>query len=520
MVSQGDIQLLIWVFGATVLFTLILSLFPFLSDYIRKWRMLSPIHYFARPLPLLGNALDLEMDGAAFFQQLILYSEQFRDKPLVKLWIGTVPFLILYNAEVVEDVLSSSKYIEKAYPYKFLEPWLGTGLLTSTGEKWRSQRKMLTPTFHFKILSEFLDVMNEQSNVLVAKLEQHLDKGKFNCFLDMTLCALDIISETAMGKKIYAQSNSDSEYIQAIYKMSTIIHKRMKHPWLWPDFLYFRLKSGKEHNRNLNILHMFTEKVIKERASELEQLTSTDSFTDGNSDSRRPKERKAFLDMLLTTTDEEGKKLSLKEIQEEVDTFMFAGHDTTAASMNWALFLLGSHPEVQLKVHNELDEVFGESDRRATMDDLKKLQYLDAVIKETLRLFPSVPIIGRAAREDCTIGGFEVPNGTIIVIVPYALHRDPKCFTDPEEFRPERFLPENYRERNPFAYIPFSAGLRNCIGQRFAKMEELVVLSTLLRHFWVEAKQTREELILVGELILRPENGIWIELKKRADYVS
>ncbi|PIO29430.1 hypothetical protein AB205_0088560 [Aquarana catesbeiana] len=174
--------------------------------------------------------------------------------------------------------------------------------------------------------------------------------------------------------------------------------------------------------------------------------------------------------MLLKATDDAGNTLSHKDIREEVDTFMFEGHDTTAAALNWSLFLLGSHPEIQAKVHKELDETFG---------------------------------------------GFHVPKGVNVVIVPFALHRDPEYFPEPEEFRPERFLPENSSGRNPYAYIPFSAGLRNCIGQRFALMEEKVVLSTILRNFSVKASQKKDELCLVGELILRPQDGMWIELEHR-----
>ncbi|XP_029442805.1 cytochrome P450 4V2 [Rhinatrema bivittatum] len=517
MIVDGNIQLLIWVAGATLLLTLFLSVFSFLTDYIRKWNMMRPIPSPETHLPLMGHAWTLKADSGEFFQQMIEYTERLRSEPMLQLWIGPLPCVVIYHAETVEEILNSSKHMDKAFVYKFLHPWLGTGLLTSTGEKWRSRRKMITPTFHFTILSEFLEVMNEQSSVLVAKLEQHLDKGAFNCFMDVTLCALDIISETAMGKKIYAQSNSDSEYVRAIYKMSEIIHRRQKMPWLWGDFLYSKFKSGKEHDRNLNILHTFTEKVVKERAREMQNLENSANIADSKPDSKTSKKRKAFLDMLLSATDDEGKKLNHKEIQEEVDTFMFEGHDTTAAAMNWVLFLLGSHPEVQTKVHEELDEVFGKSDRPATMDDLKRLPYLDAVIKETLRIFPSVPFFGRAIHEDCSIGGFKVPKGVNVIIVPYALHRDPKYFMDPEEFRPERFLSENSSGRNPFAYIPFSAGPRNCIGQRFAKMEEQVVLSAILRHFWVEAKQNREEIQISVDLILRPENGIWIELTNRAD---
>ncbi|KAL6467406.1 hypothetical protein MHYP_G00252100 [Metynnis hypsauchen] len=203
------------------------------------------------------------------------------------------------------------------------------------------------------------------------------------------------------------------------------------------------------------------------------------------------------------------------DIQEEVDTFMFEGHDTTAAAMNWAVHLLGSHPDVQRKVHQELFEVFGESERPINTEDLKRLRYLECVIKEALRLFPSVPFFARSICEDTRIGGYKVPKGTNAIIMPYALHRDPRYFPDPEEFRPERFLPENSAGRHPYSYIPFSAGLRNCIGQRFALMEEKVILASILRYFDIEACQKREELRPVGELVLRPEQGIWITLQRR-----
>nr|ARO89871.1 cytochrome P450 Cyp4v2 [Andrias davidianus] len=521
MILDWNVQSLCWVTVATLFALLAFSgITPWLSDYIRKWRIMSPIPGFSPTYPLLGNALQIKPKSRDFFLQIIEFTETFRKESAIKLWIGPIPFLILFHADTVEAVLSNSKHIDKSFAYRFLHPWLGTGLLTSTGGKWRSRRKMLTPTFHFAILAEFLEVMNEQSTILVNKLETHVDKETFNCFMDVTLCALDIISETAMGKKIHAQSNSDSDYIHAIYRMSDLIHRRQRLPWLWPDFVYSRLKEGKEHDGHLKILHGFTDRVIEERAHEMKNANNRMGNSDDNLDSQAPKKRLAFLDMLLNVTDEEGKKLSSMDIREEVDTFMFEGHDTTAAALNWALHLMGSHPEAQCKAQKELDDVFGDSDRPVTMDDLKKLKYLEAVIKESLRLFPSVPFFARTICEDCRIGGYEIPKGVDAVIIPYALHRDPASFQDPEEFQPERFFSENSSGRSPYAYIPFSAGLRNCIGQRFALMEEKVVLSTILRHFWVETNQTREELCLQGELILRPKDGIWIQLKKRADYVS
>ncbi|XP_028599962.2 cytochrome P450 4V2-like [Podarcis muralis] len=487
-----------------------------LLDHYWKYKELKPIPGISPWYPLLGNALLFERGGEAFFKQLIDYTALLWNTPLLQLWVGPLPFIILYHPETVEVVLSSSKHITKSDPYKFLHPWLGTGLLTSTGGKWRSRRKMLTPTFHFTILEDFLEVMNEQANILVQKLETHVDKEPFNCFFYITLCALDVICETAMGKNIGAQHNKDSEYVRAVYRMSDLIHRRQKSPWLWPNLLYLMFQEGREHYRSLKILHTFTDNVIAEKARELKNQERHKSNAVSNGDQSKRKVRRAFLDMLLNATDDDGKKLNYLDIREEVDTFMFEGHDTTAAAMNWCIYLLGCDPEVQRKVHCELDEIFGDSDRYVTMDDLKQLRYLDCVIKEALRLFPSVPFFARTLSEECYIRGFKAPKGVDVIIVPYALHRDPDVFPDPEEFRPERFFPENTAGRHPYAYVPFSAGPRNCIGQRFAQMEEKAILATILRRFCVKSTQQRDQLCPVGELILRPNKGIWIQLKRRS----
>ncbi|KAK2918782.1 cytochrome P450 4V8 [Channa argus] len=488
--------------------------YKLLADYLHKWLEMKPIPELGQTYPFIGNALEFKTNAGDFFRQIQDYTREFNNVPLFKLWVGPVPFVVLFHAETVETVLTNPVHMDKAYAYKFLHSWLGTGLLTSTGLKWRQRRKMLTPTFHFSILTDFLEVMNEQADILVEKLEKQAGKGPFNCFSDITLCALDIICETAMGRKIYAQSNSDSEYVKCVYRMSDIVSRRQRTPWFWPDFVYNYFGDGREHDRTLKILHSFTESVISERA---ENISCNDSDSDSDQGTRK---RRAFLDMLLKTTDEEGNRMSNQDIQEEVDTFMFRGHDTTAASMNWALHLLGSHPEAHSKVQQELQEVFGTSDRPSNTEDLKKLKYLDCVIKEALRLFPSVPFFARSLGEDCHINGYKVPKGANAIIITYALHRDPRYFPEPEEFRPERFLPENSVGRPPYAYIPFSAGLRNCIGQRFALMEEKVILSSILRNFNVEACQQREELRPVGELILRPEKGIWIKLEKKMPQTS
>ncbi|XP_023612937.1 cytochrome P450 4V2-like isoform X3 [Myotis lucifugus] len=336
--------------------TLILSFLRMMASYAHNWLQMRPIPSISGAYPFLGHALIPKRGGKEFFQQVIYYTEQNRHVPMVKAWLGTVPVIAMYKAETIEVILTSSEQIDKSHLYRFVEPWLGLGLLTSTGNKWRSRRKMLTSTFHFTILEDFLDVMNEQANILVNKLEKHVDGEKFNCFFYITLCALDIICETAMGKSIDAQTNDDSEYVRAVYRMTDLLHQRMKTIWFWHDVLYLLFKEGWDHRRNLKILHNFTTNVINERANEIKRYEERKSDDKGMNLSKR--KHKAFLDLLLNVMDDEGNKLSLEAIREEVDTFMFEGHDTTAAGINWALYLLGCYPEVQKTLDNELDEVF------------------------------------------------------------------------------------------------------------------------------------------------------------------
>ncbi|XP_061191272.1 cytochrome P450 4V2-like isoform X2 [Saccostrea echinata] len=470
-------------------------------------------------LPILGNAHQLKHTSREFFDQLTQFTADYANYGIFRLLLGTKLTVALYKPEYVEVILQSSKHLDKADEYRFLHPWLGTGLLTSTGSKWKSRRRMLTPTFHFKILNDFVGVFHDQATIMVKKLSEVADGREFNIFNYITLCALDIICETAMGRTVDAQSNSESDYVKSVYKMTELVLQRQRTPWYWPDFLYNTIGYGKEHDRCLQILHGFTKKVIKEKMESqteesrhsMEEMLSQHSEEDMY---RSKGQRLAFLDMLLCKT-EDGSQLSMEDIREEVDTFMFEGHDTTAAAMNWAVHLIGADPQVQAKVHEEMDQVFGDSDRPATMNDLKEMRYLECCIKEALRLFPSVPFFGRKLTEDCQFDEYKIPKGTTVIITPPGLHRDTRYFPDPEKFDPDRFSPENSLKRHPYSYVPFSAGPRNCIGQKFALLEEKVMLSNIFRKFSVTSKQTREELLPIGDLIMRPEHGIFVEIRPR-----
>ncbi|KAJ9590496.1 hypothetical protein L9F63_016447, partial [Diploptera punctata] len=377
-------------------------------------------------------------------------------------------------------ILGNVEHTNKMSMYRYLQPWLGTGLLTSKGSKWHSHRKMLTPAFHFKILENFVQVFAKKSEKLVEKLQKNVGSESFDVHPYITTCALDIICETAMGVEINSQDQENqSDYVEAVSKVTLGVMTRILSPWLYPDFVYNSLPCGKRFNKYVNILHSFSHKVIRQRKEYYAELKSGRKVAE---DLHSGKKKLTFLDLLLEAS-ENGENLTDEEIREEVDTFMFEGHDTITAAISWSLHLLATHPDVQEKAYQEIEAIFKNSDRAPSMKDLGEMKYLERVIKETLRLYPSVPIIGRQLNKDVEVDGHILPQSMEIVMFPYFTHRLAEHYPEPEKFNPDNFLPERCATRHPYAYIPFSAGPRNCIGQKFAILEEKTVLSCVLRNY-------------------------------------
>ncbi|PNF27071.1 Cytochrome P450 4C1, partial [Cryptotermes secundus] len=434
-----------------------------------------------RSYPILGTVLPFLFTKR---QDLFKVSQKLINEnlPLFRGWTGSVADVNLTCPEDVEVILSSSRHVDKSFLYGFLHSWLGTGLLTSTGEKWHAHRKMITPTFHFSILDSFVEVFSEKSEILVSKLQKEVGSQGFDVYPYITKCALDIICETAMGTKIFAQDGGNLDYVTAIYDMSEITVQRIFQPWLHPESIFKLFRIGRRHDECLRVLHGFTRKVIAERKAQMVNKRVMANQMSGSEDEVVGKKRKAFLDLLLEANVGDA-KLTDEELREEVDTFMFEGHDTTSAAMCWAIYLLGLHPDVQEKAYEEQESIFQGSDRSPNMKDLTEMKYLERVIKESLRLYPSVPSVARKLNKDVKIAGYDIPSGCTILTQIYFLHRNPDQFPNPEKFDPDNFLPERVAKRHPYAYIPFSAGPRNCIGQKFALLEEKTVLSYILRHY-------------------------------------
>ncbi|XP_071488187.1 cytochrome P450 4V2-like [Diadema antillarum] len=466
-------------------------------------------------LPIIGNTYQFSKDPREFFLFMKETLAEYREETggIIRWWFGPKPSLTIYSAKYMKVILTSTRQIKKGFTYPFLESWLGLGLLLSTGGKWFHRRKMLTPAFHFSILQNFMDVYNEQSNILAEKLDAFADKrDPVNIFPLVTYCTLDVICDSSMGKHVNAQGNSDNDYVRAVRGMGYLFMERFKSPLMWPDIFYFWTAAGAKMKKYIEILHGVTKEMIKQKLKESLERPKDSVFDDGIVGKRK---RVAFLDLLIQMHREDP-SFTLADIQEEVDTFMFAGHDTTAVAISWCIQLIGLHQDVQVRLHEEIDEVLGDANRPVNTDDLTKFSYLDRVLKETLRLFPPAPAISRTLDEDIVIDGKVVPKETDITLRIYDLHRDPEQFPDPERFDPDRFLPENSGKRHPYAYVPFSAGPRNCIGQKFAMMEARVTLANLLRRFSFQPTQTIEETKPAGAMILKPtDEKLLIKITKR-----
>uniref|UniRef100_A0A182G0C4 Uncharacterized protein n=1 Tax=Anopheles albimanus TaxID=7167 RepID=A0A182G0C4_ANOAL len=396
-------------------------------------------------------------------------------------------------------------------------PWLGSGLVVSTGAKWAQRHKVITPTFHFKILEDFLVIMNHQTDVLIEKLAAHVDGSDFDIYEHVTYCALDIISESAMGVKLNTQRNPHAEYVEAVKGLSAITFKRMyslarEYKWV------FRLqKASRRQDKLVKVVHEFAHRVISERKKQLQdererqqtkqKLEETDVYG---------KRRMTLLDLLLNVTID-GKPLSDANIREEEDTFMAAGHDTTASCISFACYHLSRNPVIQQKVYEEIQQIIGPDATRIELTNslLQDLRYLDLVIKETLRMNPSVPIFGRRSAGDMTIDGVPVPKGMEFGILIYALHNDPELYPEPERFDPERFSEEAQAARPPYSYIPFSVGARNCIGQRYAMLEIKTILVKVLANYKLLPCEDNNRALLQADITLKPTHGVFVKIVNR-----
>nr|CAD7439314.1 unnamed protein product [Timema bartmani] len=247
-----------------------------------------------------------------------------------------------------------------------------------------------------------------------------------------------------MGISVGAQEGHHDDYAHTIKRMTRLLRHRQTHVWIWRPFTFGLSPSGREHNKCVKVVHNFTEKVIRERR--VEYRANAKKGEDKTTD----KKRLAFLDLLIALSEKDG-SLSDADIREEVDTFMFEGHDTVSTAITWALYLIGIHKDIQDKLVEELDDIFHGSDRPATWNDLNNMKYMEMTIKEALRMYPSVPVFARETTSVVQLEKYTIPKGVEFFFFPYVIHRNPEVFPEPNKFNPDNFLPDRIQSRHPSA---------------------------------------------------------------------
>jgi cytochrome P450 family 4 len=507
-------------------------------------------------IPILGNAhYFVNLKNDEIFSKAMDIADTYGH--VIRAWIGHKLAVVLTDPRDVELILGSNVHIDKSDDYKVFQPWFGNGLLISTGEKWRTHRKLIAPAFHMNVLKSFIPTFNDNSRYVIQKLKKEVGK-EFDVHDHMSEATVDILLETAMGSKRTSEDAEGFRYAMAVMDMCDILHKRQMQVFSRFDPFFTLTGMRQRQKKLLGIIHGMTRRVtnekmeifnknleagnlpspslqeiiknnddvdqaVKKAKAKAQKVTGLrDDLDDIDENDIGEKRRLAFLDLLIETSHLNPSQLSKDEVKNQVDTIMFEGHDTTAAGSSFALCLLGVHHDIQEKVMQEQRAIFGDSDREVTFADTIEMKYLERVILETLRMYPPVPLIARKVNQDLKLvsTNLTVPAGTTVIIGTVRIHRRPDIYHNPDKFDPDNFLPERTQNRHYYSYIPFSAGPRSCVGRKYAMLKLKVLLSTILRNFHVTSRVPEKEFKLQADIILKRTDGFRIVLEPRTEKVQ
>lgn len=437
-------------------------------------------------LPLVGNLFDMQRAGMLDF-----YHDLWRKHgDTASAAIGPMKFVMLTRPDHLQHVLvkNPGKYI-KGLSHDKLRVAIGHGILTLEGESWTSQRKLMGPTFTPRGIKPFADIMADEAHALVDRWQGRLDTDPVvDINQEMTRITMRVISRSMFGIDMDRDFSGASDALVALLDYTASATTSMIDvPLFVPTAKNRRLKEAKQELRE------FLMGIIQRRRSEGLQND--------------------LLSMLMTARDADtGEMMTDEQLHDEALIIFFAGHDTTSSLLTWTWYLLSKWPAVEEKMHAELATVLG--GRAPGLDDIPNLPYLRQVFDETLRLYSPIPILARDLTEDDRLNGYDLPKGSLVVLALYNTHRHPEFWERREEFYPEHFAEAAVAARPRYAYLPFGAGPRICIGMHFALMEAALVMGEVAQRFALRLARPHDGKVrYVG--VTRPDEPILMKLSAR-----
>lgn len=360
----------------------------------------------------------------------------------------------------------------------------GEGLLTSEGDVWRRQRRLAQPAFHRERIAGYADTMVK----FAERMLQNWRAGaQLNVHDEMMGLTLAIVAKTLFDADVTKEAREIGDALEVVMQVNTDPRRLLFVPaWLPTPANIAMRRAARRLDRVIY-------RIISERRAN--QHDAGD-----------------LLSLLLNAQDDDGSRMTDTQLRDEAVTIFLAGHETTAITLSWTWWLLAQHPHVEAKLHDELATVL--RGRAPTFDDLPRLRYLEFILTESLRLYPPAWSMVRMAIEDAEIGGYRIPAGSGVAISQYVVHRDPRFFDAPDEFRPERWEGDLAKRLPKFAYFPFGGGPRICIGNSFALMEASLVLATVAQKFRLSLVPG-QRVEPLPSITLRPKNGIAMILHNR-----
>lgn len=393
-------------------------------------------------------------------------------------------FMFNHPEFIREVLITRQRNLIKGRALQKAKRLLGEGLLTSEGDFHLRQRRLLQPAFHQRRLENYAAVMVDYANRLNGRWQEG---ATVDMHAEMMRLTLAIVGKTLVNADIEADARDIGQALDTLVQL----FDRIMFP-LANILEQLPIPATRRLNGALEQLDGIVYRLIEER--------------------QREGDLGDLLSMLLSAQDEKGRNMTAVQVRDELLTILLAGHETTANALTWTWYLLSQFPDVAGTLHDELAAVL--QGRLPTPSDLAALPYSRMVLSESMRLYPPAWAIGRTAVANCTIGGYLVPAGSAVFISQWVMHHDARYYPEPFRFDPLRWTPEGQAGRPQFAYFPFGAGPRYCIGESFAWTEMILVLATLAQR-WQPWLQPKQSVALQPNITLRPKYGMKMVLNRR-----